>query len=327
VATVVRRIRTGEDARHAITTAALELTGANSACIIEPLTNDSLVVTGSAGLALSGTVIPLDSLSHTATVFRSGEPLFLPDVLSDPRMSPALLELTEATSALWQPVIAEGVVTGVLTVTWPDRVACLNHRVIGAIELLAHETAVALQHDQLLGRLAELANTDTLTGVGNRRSWDDRLGQLMAQARRSGAPLTVAFLDLDHFKVFNDRHGHLRGDALLSTTARRFQAQLREADVLARWGGEEFAVALPGCDGVAAAPMLERLRAAVTHRQTCSVGYATWDGFETPEQLLARADAALYDAKSTGRDRSVAALLPSPRRPPVERLTSSDPRW
>ncbi|MCW2598398.1 MAG: hypothetical protein JWM02_227 [Frankiales bacterium] len=324
VSAVVRRIRTGEDARHAITTAALEMSGANSCCILEPRTPDGLIVTGSAGVDLIGTTIAFDSVSVSLAVYRSGKPLFLSDAAGDPRVSQVLLQAIEGTALLLQPVIADGVVTGVLSVSWPYRVESVSDRAVRAIELLADEAAIALQHDQLLTRLAALASTDTLTGLDNRRGWDDRLGQLLAQSRRTGAPVTVAILDLDHFKKFNDQHGHLRGDAMLSTTARKFQAQLREVDLLARWGGEEFAVALPGCDSAAARPLLERLRPAVTHGQTCSVGYATWDGVETPEQLLARADEALYDAKAAGRNRSVAALTPAPRRPPVEETAVAD---
>lgn len=324
VAGVVRRIRTGQDARQAITAAALELAGASSCCILELRSPDALVVTQSAGMRLEGTTIGLDEVSASVGVFRSGQPLFLSDVADDPMAAQALLEVTGARSALWQPVIADGVVTGVLAVTWSYRVASVQDRVVRAIELLADETAVALEHDQLLTRLADMAATDTLTGVANRRAWDDQLAELIGQSRRTGLPLTVALADLDNFKAFNDRHGHLRGDALLTATARRFQSQLREDDLLARWGGEEFAIALPGCDSAAAEPFLERLRPAVTHNQTCSIGYATWDGVESPEHLLARADAALYDAKLAGRDRSVAALLPRPRHERDEDRYDSD---
>ncbi len=250
--------------------------------------------------------------------YRTGEPVFLAELHC------AAESLREARSALWQPVVVDGLVTAVLAASWSGRVEDNRARGVRAIELLADETAVALEHDQLLVRYAELANTDTLTGVANRRSWDLQLASLLVQARSTGLPLTVALADLDHFKAFNDKHGHLRGDALLTTTARGFLALLREDDVLARWGGEEFAVALPGCDGAAARPLLERLRPAVTHSQTCSIGYATWDGKESADHLLARADAALYDAKLAGRDRSVGAYLPSPRGAPVAVLRAID---
>ena len=321
ISLVVRQIRTGQDPRQTITAAALDVAGANSCCIVEPDTG-GLVVTEFAGLALVGNTISFAAESAIGAVFRSGQPLFVSDPHEHPLACAELLQESEVKSALWQPVVAKGVVTGVLIVTWPYRVKGATDRVVRAIELLADETAVALQHDQLLIRLAKQASTDSLTGLANRRAWDDRLPQLLAQTRRTAVPLTVALIDLDNFKSFNDQHGHLRGDALLSTTGRRLQAQLRDVDLLARWGGEEFAVALPGCDSDAALPILERLRPVVTHGQTCSIGHATWDGTETPEQLLARADAALYEAKATGRDRTIGASLPSPRLPSAHEITA-----
>ncbi len=314
VGAVVRRIRTGADAREAILTAVAELSGAQSTSIFEPADDDALVATAAFGAVTLGTRIATSAPSATASVYRSGRPLFVADAASHPLVAPELAAQCGSRSLHFQPVIADGVVTGVIAVAWSEPLAALPPRVAQALELLADETAVALEHDLLLSRLALLATTDSLTGLPNRRAWDDRLGQLLTRARRTGEPLTVAMIDLDHFKAFNDTHGHVRGDALLATTSRRFAAQLREVDLLARWGGEEFAVALPHCTADEAAAILQRLRGEVSHGQTCSVGHATWDGRETPEHLLARADAALYDAKATGRDRSVAAPVPAPRR-------------
>ncbi len=315
VGAVVRRIRTGADAREAITAAVLELSGAQTASIIEPFDADTLVVAAAAGGLGPGTQIPLATRSAAVEVYRSGRPLFVADAVTHPLVSPHLVARCGARSLHFQPVIADGTVTGVIAVSWSTPLPSLPPRIAQALELLADETAVALVHDQLLARLAALATTDSLTGLPNRRAWDDQLGQLLARARRTGEPLTVAMVDLDHFKAFNDTHGHVRGDALLATTARRFAAQLRDVDLLARWGGEEFALALPGCRTDVAAASLQRLRTQVSHGQTCSIGHATWDGTESAEQLLARADAALYDAKASGRDRTVAALVPAPREP------------
>jgi diguanylate cyclase (GGDEF)-like protein len=111
-------------------------------------------------------------------------------------------------------------------------------------------------------------------------------------------------LDLDHFKAFNDSNGHAGGDELLVTVADAWRARLREGDVLARLGGEEFAVLLVGCELGAAVGVVESLRAQVPFGQSCSAGLAQWDRFETPEELLAAADAALYSAKAAGRDRT-----------------------
>jgi diguanylate cyclase (GGDEF)-like protein len=119
--------------------------------------------------------------------------------------------------------------------------------------------------------------------------------------------LTVAMLDLDHFKRFNDEHGHQAGDRLLRSVTAAWSGKLRTVDQLARYGGEEFIVLLPGAGAELATTVLERLRSATPAGQTFSAGVATWDGTETSEELLARSDEALYRAKRTGRDRTVVA--------------------
>ena len=141
---------------------------------------------------------------------------------------------------------------------------------------LAHERA------DLLATLAEVARTDDLTGLSNRRAWDEALERELSRARRDGTPLCIGLADLDQFKVYNDDHGHQAGDRLLKQIAASWAAELRATDVLARYGGEEFALALPGCDLNDANILVERLRAATPEAQTCSVGLVRWDGEETP---------------------------------------------
>lgn len=119
--------------------------------------------------------------------------------------------------------------------------------------------------------------------------------------------MSIAMMDLDHFKSFNDAFGHQAGDRLLVNAARRWTAELRPMDTIARYGGEEFLVLLPGCDIVTATIAADRLRAAVPDGQTCSAGVARWDGSEPASPLIARADAALYAAKAAGRDITVVA--------------------
>jgi diguanylate cyclase (GGDEF)-like protein len=135
----------------------------------------------------------------------------------------------------------------------------------------------------------------------------------MARARRSGVPLHLALLDVDHFKRFNDTHGHQAGDLLLKSAAAAWKAQLREGDMLARYGGEEFTALLVGCSQAEAVAVLERVRAATPLGETVSVGVAQWDGRQTPEQLIGLADEALYQAKHQGRNRVVAAPAPAPQ--------------
>jgi diguanylate cyclase (GGDEF)-like protein len=156
-----------------------------------------------------------------------------------------------------------------------------------------------------------LASIDPLSGIYNRRSWDDHLARELARATRERRPLTVAMIDLDHFKRFNDQHGHPAGDKLLVETATAWRSIIRATDILARYGGEEFAVALPDCSAEEAVAIMARLRAAVPMGQTCSAGVARWDGAESGAALMDRADRALYLAKNQGRDRLVVAQQPA----------------
>lgn len=152
-------------------------------------------------------------------------------------------------------------------------------------------------------QLAALARRDGLTGIANRLTWEHELSRACAIAREAQTDLTVAILDFDHFKAYNDEHGHLAGDQVLKATAATWAATLPEQGFVARFGGEEFAVLLPGLAGADAVRVLDRLRTAVTHGQTCSIGTATWQAPESPASLVARADQALYHAKREGRNR------------------------
>jgi diguanylate cyclase (GGDEF)-like protein len=155
--------------------------------------------------------------------------------------------------------------------------------------------------------LEDLAYTDALTGLGNRRAWEAWLDAALGAARADGPPLCVAVFDLDRFKAYNDAHGHPAGDALLAAASEAWHRELRPTDVLARYGGEEFAAVLPACSLADARIVVERIRAATPLGQTVSAGIAEWDRVEDAAALVARADAALYAAKAAGRDRALAA--------------------
>jgi diguanylate cyclase (GGDEF)-like protein/PAS domain S-box-containing protein len=163
------------------------------------------------------------------------------------------------------------------------------------------------EREELLERVEAMARTDALTGLPNRRSWEEELRREVARARRQGHALAVVMLDLDRFKDFNDAHGHQAGDQLLAEIGGVWRTQLRVSDFVARYGGEEFAALLPSCPPDEAIAVLERMRLAIPEGQTCSAGVAYWDAQESPEALLGRADAALYEAKRAGRDRIVTA--------------------
>ena len=176
----------------------------------------------------------------------------------------------------------------------------------GAIlSLVSARRRLEAEREGLLAETMELARTDPLTGLPNRRAWLELLEHAVARARRFGKPVCVAMVDLDHFKRFNDEHGHLAGDELLKEIAVAWSDVLRPTDTMARYGGEEFAVLLPECGLGDAIVVIERLRRCAPSDQRCSAGLACWDERETPRELIARADARLYEAKEQGRDRVV----------------------
>ncbi|MCQ6257112.1 sensor domain-containing diguanylate cyclase [Pseudomonas sp. Q11] len=168
--------------------------------------------------------------------------------------------------------------------------------------------------------LAQLASVDSLTGLANRRTLDETLQQEWLRAQRSGQPLSVMMIDADHFKAFNDHHGHPSGDEALRTLAQLIGTHVRRpADLAARYGGEEFSVVLPETTTAGAFTMAQNIREAVEQippiipgaaPMTVSIGIATWaqGPYGELEQLLLAADKALYQAKASGRNRVVCAM-------------------
>jgi diguanylate cyclase (GGDEF)-like protein/PAS domain S-box-containing protein len=161
------------------------------------------------------------------------------------------------------------------------------------------------ERQDLLDYVEAIARTDQTTGLPNRRAWEEEVRHEIARAQRDGHPLALGLADLDHFKLYNDAHGHPTGDALLQDAATSWRLALRATDFIARYGGEEFGLLLPSCSPDETPDLLERFRAATPEDQTVSIGIAYWDGSESAESLVARADEALYEAKLAGRDRVV----------------------
>lgn len=164
---------------------------------------------------------------------------------------------------------------------------------------------------ELENKLRDLADTDPLTQVANRRAFMESAALEILRTDRTGSPVSICYLDIDHFKVVNDRHGHAAGDEVLKRVSSAIAEELRAIDLLARIGGEEFAVLLPDTDVEGALALAERVRVRVRDlsmrdgelRMTVSLGVAQRMAGENLDQLLARADRALYRAKQAGRDR------------------------
>jgi diguanylate cyclase (GGDEF)-like protein len=205
-------------------------------------------------------------------------------------------------AAICQPVTSHGACIAVLALYFEADAPVQEH--LPVVELLAGETAMAIERHDLLRRLRLEAASDGLTGAANRRAWDEELPRALADARRTGAPVSLVMLDLDHFKLYNDTFGHPAGDALLRNTVSAWRQRLRGTDLLFRYGGEEFVLLLPGCGPAEAMVVAEQLRAVVPAQQTCSAGVGGWNRHEAPEQLLQRVDEALYRAKEAGRNRA-----------------------
>jgi len=167
-------------------------------------------------------------------------------------------------------------------------------------------------HEARLREAQAQAHADDLTGLANRRAWDAQLPREIARARRTGAPLSVAMLDLDWLKAINDAKGHQAGSNAIKQAAAAWSAVVRETDLIARFGGDEFAVVMPDCGIEQALIAAERLRSAIGPRLTTSIGVAQWDGSESAPELIDRADAALYEAKWAGRNRVAAASTAAP---------------
>jgi diguanylate cyclase (GGDEF)-like protein len=295
-------------ARTTLVHAVREVTGASCVVLWERSgSGEHLEVTAADGAAVHGMTLPFDGSTLTAAVFAGGELAFVPDLTADPRVSLRWREITGAGSSAWVPVAGDGRVCGVLAVGWPAVRSALPAREAELLRLLAAEAAVTIHRTALLGTLQVTARTDPLTLLPNRRVWDEDLAREISRARRHGGELCLAMVDLDRFKAFNDHHGHQAGDRLLAASAAAWRPILRATDTIARYGGEEFAVLLPHSDHTAARTVVERLLEAVPLGQTASAGIAVWDGEESAESLLARADAALYEAKGAGRARAITA--------------------
>ncbi|WP_433208479.1 diguanylate cyclase domain-containing protein [Dactylosporangium sp. CS-047395] len=292
-----------------------------------------LEAAGAAGL------VPVSAVRYADRV---REPLVVADAVQDGRFArdPYFAGLA-ACSLMVLPVLVHGQPRAMLVLeNRLSRGAFTGDR-LDAVDLIAGQLAVSLDNALLYGslerkvaertealeaaneRLATLSVTDPLTGLANRRRFTDRLGDEWRRSARAHGTLAVAMIDIDHFKAYNDHYGHPGGDSCLRKVAAALQHTVRATDLVARLGGEEFAVVLPDTDLRAATVAAERLRAAVEaigepHPRTgpgvvtVSVGVAAHrpDGSGEPEKLVEAADVALYDAKREGRNRVAPGLRP-----------------
>jgi diguanylate cyclase (GGDEF)-like protein len=317
---VTRAIAAGPEARADVCQAVSELSGAEVVMLYEPV-GERLRGTAVAGCPIEALpVLELtDTVSGTVEAFMARHRVHrriarLPSAVALSADFPA----TTATSTSFVPVMRDDRPIGVLVLAFDRELAELPTRVAAALEVLAEEAAVAIARADAAAVLADQARRDPLTGLVNRRGWEETLVAEMSRARRSGAALSMLMLDLDGLKAFNDTAGHQAGDRLLAAVAQAWVSRLRPTDVLARYGGDEFVALLPGCEEATAARIAEALLAALPPGASSSVGVAQWNGTESGTDLAVRADAALYRGKRAGGGRAVRAnaepgAVPRPR--------------
>jgi diguanylate cyclase (GGDEF)-like protein len=297
------------------------LTRSDSA-VVEMLEGDELVYRAVAGGARKFQGLRMNAAtSLSGRSIRSAEILWCQDAGTDPRVDLEVAREAGARSLVIVPLLQRRKAVGALKV-YSGRPYAFGERELRVAQMLAGTLGSALVRAELLDRIANASTTDRLTGLPNRRAWDERAPRELVRASRSGNPVCLALLDLDHFRAYNDAHGRDAGDTLLKSCAARWWDRVRSVDLLARLGGEEFALLLPNCIAPDAVLTVERMRGATQDLRATSAGVAQWDMQEPLESLMLRADVALYKAKKMGRDSVVLAdhaeEHPSPDRSAAE---------
>ena len=226
------------------------------------------------------------------------------------------IKVRGAKSLLAIPLLVEGKVIGSFTLLCREPNIFSEHE-IQIFDVLGNQIAISLEKARIYQQVEELAVTDGLTSLANHRRFQEKLREEFARAVRHPEPVSLIFLDLDHFKKINDRYGHPAGDAVLRGLARILKSAAREIDLAARYGGEEFALLLPNTDSGGAVKLAERIRKLTEQGTfqiegggkigvTVSAGVASFpEDASTPQEILERADYALYVAKEKGRNRTV----------------------
>jgi diguanylate cyclase (GGDEF)-like protein len=302
---VVHRLFDSPHPRIDVCQAAKSISNATVALLYEPVDGEGLCCTAVTQREAAALRQHAEAGSAVQEAFDTRRPVLVTsDVEARVGNRASWIATGSPRSVLYQPLTRHGVAQGVLVVGWADDIqAGGTHTTIAS--LLAHEAAAVIARADVLDSLADEAQTDPLTGLPNRRAWDAQVKRLHSE----GSQLVIAMIDFDRFKHFNDTYGHPAGDRLLKETAAAWRDQLRTDDLLARLGGEEFGLLLRDCDPETATDVTDRLRSSVSDDWTCSAGIAVGRPGESTDDIIARADVALYEAKAAGRDRTHLAAV------------------
>ncbi|MEI6806012.1 MAG: diguanylate cyclase [Myxococcaceae bacterium] len=253
----------------------------------------------------------------TGAAAELGKPIVVTDIMQDPRVRFKEQPEHPKGSMLAVPMLYQGKVIGVMSF-FHQQVNIFDEQDVVMLDTLGALVSIALKNAELYEETVELATTDSLTGVMNRRAMERLVQNEIVRAQRFSTPLSVLLVDVDHFKAYNDRMGHLLGDVALKEIAQCLQQSVRKVDGVARFGGEEFCVILPQTGPEAALEVAEKLTQAVRKLKVAGAGGQplghlsvstgiAWYPETSENDLIGAADKALYAAKHQGRDRFVIA--------------------
>jgi diguanylate cyclase (GGDEF)-like protein len=312
IATLVAKKATPEAVFASVAEQVVKLFGSRTGAVsrFDAVGNTGLVMGGwtADGRSLAGAVYALDGATASSEVFRTGRPARIDGAYgsrNDP-ISGLMLELG-GTAGVAAPIIVADKLWGALGAAYAGHL--IPDGVEGRLERFASLVALAISNADAWDMLARQASSDPLTGIGNRRAFDERLSAEVARAHRYGRKLSLALIDIDHFKAVNDLHGHQAGDRVLVVFAHLLASQIRQGELVARIGGEEFIWLMPETDRQGAYAAADRVRKAIERTTienvgsvTVSAGVCSTDNARDPESLLRNADRALYWAKDSGRN-------------------------
>jgi diguanylate cyclase (GGDEF)-like protein len=259
---------------------------------------------------IDATETPRDQSFCAHAILDPEQPLVVNDALEDMRFcdNPLVLESPKIRFYAGAPLISPtGEALGTVCVI-DSKPRELSEQQVKALQALSRQVSALLEMRRLVAELEMLSTTDGLTGLRNRRAFDEKLLDEHQRSARSSQPFSLLLIDVDNFKSYNDQFGHQAGDAVLEEVARILQYTVRNYDMAARYGGEEFGVILPNTEKSGALELAERIRRAieraewVNRKVTVSIGVATLSFGQSIPVLIEEADRALYTAKERGRN-------------------------
>ncbi|HEX4011677.1 MAG TPA: diguanylate cyclase [Solirubrobacteraceae bacterium] len=262
------------------------------------------------GEDFTGVEFGLDGVTASAEVFRTGAAARIGSYTGPSDQTAPVISTLAGGSGVAAPIIVGGRLWGAIGAAFTDPARSVGAEV--RLERFARLVGLAISNTEAWDKLARQASTDPLTGLANRRAFDEHLQSELARQRRYGRDLSVALLDIDHFKRINDTHGHPAGDRVLVRLACLLTANARDGELIARIGGEEFAWVMPETDAAGAFTAADRARRAIEAEVfadlgtiTVSAGVRQADTSESASALIGDADQALYEAKAKGRNTTV----------------------